>query len=494
MTTLNRIATNIDDFCHTHHLLAMDETMVVAVSGGADSLCLLHWLKDVAGKYRLKLHVAHLNHQLRATSSNDDAVFVSNLAKSWHLPVTVSEIDVGAFAKTHKLSLEDAARQCRYRFLTAVAQEVGASKVAVAHNANDQAETLLMHLLRGTGLSGLRGMAPTTSLFDLHLTLDQEIQSIHLIRPLLPIDRADIETYCRAYHLIPRIDQSNSDQTFLRNRVRHELLPLLETYNPQIIQSLNRTADLLMADSTALQAEINRVWAQIVRVEAEHYLEIDLAQWRVLSVSVQRNILRKGITYLKGNVADISGDHIAQAITLLMTGQTGKQIHLPDQIRLAVHYDTASLFLADAHPPSDAPHLLSVTPVLLMIPGETFLPGEQWRIVAQHLPSQEADPSSFQTDNRWHSYFDAAQINGKLWLRVRQAGDTFTPLGLSGQSQSLKRFMINQKIRAAHRPHWPLLVDDQVHIHWVCGWRQSHLSRVTPQTQQLLRVTFERIL
>ena len=277
----------VRQYAQRYRLFSPGETVVVGVSGGPDSLCLLHLLRRLAPELRLWLHVAHLHHGLRGAEADADAAFVAELADCWGLPCTVGRADVAALAREAGLSLEEAARQARYRFLAGVAEAGGAATLAVGHNADDQAETVLMHFLRGSGAAGLRGMLPRTPLDDYRLLQAATIPiasghrvtalrsprwrqvfvvyswtaqplavsgadgdasdpppspgprvpaspRLHLVRPLLSISRAEIEAYCAEYRLAPRTDRSNEDTIFFRNRLRHELLPLLETYNPGI--------------------------------------------------------------------------------------------------------------------------------------------------------------------------------------------------------------------------------------------------------------------
>src|SRR3989440_9756455 len=228
---LEKIATYIDQ----HRLFPPSGTIIVAVSGGADSLCLLHILNQLCGPDKrypdLRLHVAHLNHKLRGEASFQDAAYVAQLASQWGLPVTIGEIDVPALARQERRSLEDAARTARYRFLREVAQGL---VIAVAHHADDQVETLLLHWLRGSGLEGIVGMLPR----------QQDI-----IRPLLEVSHAETLAYCQAHDLVPLEDTTNSDPRFLRNRIRHELLPLLESLDPRIRSNLLRNAEVVRVDA-----------------------------------------------------------------------------------------------------------------------------------------------------------------------------------------------------------------------------------------------------
>jgi len=232
------LLTQVMETIEEYGLLVRGEPVVVGVSGGPDSLCLLHVLKHLAPGYGVTLHVTHLEHGIRGEESEADAQFVAGLAHRWGLPVTVEHADVPRLAEEEGLAPEEAARRARYGFLARVAGQIGASRIAVGHNADDQVETVLMHFLRGSGLAGLRGMLPLSPLGELRLGAalrDSPLAGeLRLIRPLLEVARPAIEAYCRSRGLQPRFDRSNLDTTYYRNRLRHELLPMLEGYNPNI--------------------------------------------------------------------------------------------------------------------------------------------------------------------------------------------------------------------------------------------------------------------
>ncbi|MCB9453227.1 MAG: tRNA lysidine(34) synthetase TilS [Anaerolineaceae bacterium] len=213
-----------------HNLIPQHTLVVVAVSGGADSLALLHILQELRPRLECDLHVATLDHGLRGADGAADAHFVAATAAAWGLPVTIGNTNVPALMEQTGQGVETSARQARYAFLAGVARDVGASLVATAHHADDQAETILLHLLRGSGLRGLRGMA-------FHAALPG-FPEITLVRPLLATSRTEIETYCREHHLTPRHDATNQDTTLLRNHIRHDILPQLQTINPQIVPTL----------------------------------------------------------------------------------------------------------------------------------------------------------------------------------------------------------------------------------------------------------------
>ena len=226
------------DFIRQYHLLEQPGRLVVAVSGGPDSVCLLHILLGLKDELHIDLHIAHLNHQLRGIDSRKDAQFVSELARQLNIPSTIAERDVRKYKEEYHLTLEEAAREVRYTFLQEVVKTVGANGVAVGHTRDDNVETILMHLVRGTGTRGLRGLQPVNR-WPLS---NQSPESITITRPLLEVTRVETAGYCREHNLVPRIDKTNLSLSLLRNRIRLQLLPELRHYNPRIDDALLRMA------------------------------------------------------------------------------------------------------------------------------------------------------------------------------------------------------------------------------------------------------------
>ncbi|MEM7343692.1 MAG: tRNA lysidine(34) synthetase TilS [Chloroflexota bacterium] len=484
----------VADFCHTHSLLQPNETIVVGVSGGADSLSLLHCLRELAATLKLTLLVAHLNHQLRGADSQADEIFVRSLATQWQLPIFIESHDVGALAKQRQQSLEETARQARYAFLWRVAHQQGASKIAVGHHADDHVETILMHFLRGSGLAGLRGLLPSNPISTLQIeppTQGEPLASVSLIRPLLEMSRTSIETYCYANQLVPRQDESNQDVTFFRNRLRHELLPLLESYNPNIRQTLQRTAKVAQSDVDFLNAQLETLWPTLTRRVSPDLIEVELAAWRALPVTMQRATLRDAIQQIRHTLRDIGFDHIEATLKILNKGNTGAKATLPAALQITLGYD--SFVLATENTPAFAseatsPSLVSSDPIPLTIPGVTPLPGTAWQLTAQLLtpPIRLSDEST----KPWELLLDADQHGTNLALRSRQPGDRFAPLGLDGRHQKVKTFMINEKIPADQRASIPMLVSgDQ--ILWVCGYRPAEGTGISAATERVLQLKFE---
>ncbi len=479
MTDLvGRVARRID----RDALVTPGDTLLVAVSGGADSLVLLHVLTQLREALALRLHVATLDHGLRGTVGADDAAFVRQTAESWGISVTVGRADVRAQAGQRHLSLEEAARQVRYAFLLRVARHIGAWRVAVAHNRDDQAETVLMHLIRGSGLSGLRGMLPATPLDAYHLLEDAPVLCDPplsddpadaalwpvLVRPLLTIPRTDIDTYAATHELTPRQDATNADRTFFRNRLRHEVIPLLETLNPNVRALLARTADVLRADAELVAATGEAALGRALRPEStSDAIILDRGTWDTLSLSEKRHVVRAAVGRLRPDLRDVSFEHVAAACHAADSGATGAQATLPGGLMLRADYET--LVIADA----EADPLLDADDAPALEPGQAtrFQGGEHVRHVCGAWVF-ESEPLPPGTDlASWHADPLAAALRGfelPLLLRTRRPGDRFRPHGMGGHRQKLSDTLINMRVPAAWRDRVPLLAtQNDSDILWV---------------------------
>lgn len=528
-TVLDRVRRTITQ----HHLLAPGETVVIGVSGGPDSLCLLHLLCQLRDEYDLALHVAHLHHGLRGAEADADAEFVRTLAADWGLSCTVECADVPALARERRLAVEEAARRARYAFLSRVAGSTGARTIAVGHNADDQAETVLMHWLRGSGLAGLRGMIPRIPLSD-YLLLDSAPAGVAsadlaLIRPLLEVTRAEIEAYCRFYGLEPRFDRSNLDTTYFRNWLRHEVLPLLARHNPNVREVIRRSARVIADDYALLRSLLEDTWPQVVlesplppeaaaaRVGREPSLPregriepvlggpaegggwtgrtvFDLAAWRALPTSLQRSTLREAIHRLRRSLRNISFLHVEHALLVARDGTTGDQATLPCNLMLTVGYDRFTI--ADAEVGEllpDWPLLArAATPLEVRVPGETLLPGCDWLLTSAVVSRPDLPLDWEANTDPWRAYLDIGVVSAAPVLRTRRAGDRFQPLGMEGHTVRLADFLTNQKVPRAARDRLPLLAAGG-EILWVCGWRVDERASVRQGTEGVVILHFDRL-
>ena len=455
-------------FIREHGLVSGAETLVVGVSGGPDSVCLVHILASLQAQLGIKLWVAHLNHQLRGDDSEADARYVADLASQIGVPATIGYRDVEAYRREKRCSLEEAAREVRYAFLAEVATSVESSRVAVGHTTNDQLETVLMHLIRGSG--GLRGMSPTT-----------QWGSLLIVRPLLEVRREETEAYCQLHRLMPRSDSSNLSLSLLRNRIRHELLPLLRSYNPNIDKALLRTTHLLADDLSFLEEEVYQLWGEVV-VEEGGTIILDSARVSRLPPALQRRLLRAVVRHLLGNLRDIEATHI-EAMRAMTTKPAGKSLSLPRGLVFSTEYGRC-LITRDSAPLCPLPTLEGEFP--LLIPGETQLPG--WQVRAKVVPVEgfASPPQEFRAD------LDLDRAGSELMVRARRPGDRFQPLGMK-QPKKLQDFMVDAKIPRQWRGRVPLVCSPQQVI-WVVGWRIDERVKVTDSTRQILCLEFERLV
>jgi tRNA(Ile)-lysidine synthase len=483
-----------------YDLIRAGEALVVGVSGGPDSLCLLHVLKRLAPGYGLSLHVAHLDHGLRGTEADADADFVRRVSAAWGLTVTVKELDVPALARAEGLAFEEAARRARYAFLARTAATAGAHAIAVGHNADDQAETVLMHFLRGSGLAGLRGMLPRTSLGSYRLLsthgpaaagVEERIGSLHLIRPLLQVPRAEIEDYCEEHGLEPRFDRSNLDTTYFRNWLRLEVIPLLEQHNPQLRTVLGRTARVLAGDYELLRGLLDEAWLRVVDREGAEDIVFDLAAWRALPLGLQRSTLREAIHRLRRSLRNINFVHVEDALRVARDGTTGDRATLPQGLMLTVSYERLTI-AGEARPLPDWPLLAPEQESLAVtVPGITRLPNSDWVLEAALLSRAQLPTGWEKNPDPWRAYLDAGNVVRPLWLRTRRPGDRFQPLGMGGQVAKLADFLTNQKVPHAARDKLPLLITAWG-IAWVAGFRLDERARVNDSTTEILSLRFLR--
>lgn len=480
-----------------HHLVSPGEVLVVGVSGGPDSLCLLHVLRGLRADYSLALHVAHLHHGLRGAEADEDAEFVRALAAEWELGCTIERVDVAALASRHHLAWEEAARRARYDFLCRVAEVAGSRCIAVGHNADDQTETVLMHWIRGSGLAGLRGMLPVTPLSEYRLIEDFASRppsaGFRLVRPLLEVTRAEIEAYCAIHELKPRFDRSNLDTTYFRNWLRHEVLPLLASHNPNVGKVIRRSAQVLADDYALLRSLLLDTWPSVVRREEPERIVLDLEGWRALPTSLQRSIIREAVHRLRRTLRDVGFIHVENALLVARDGATGDQSTLPQGLMLTVGYDQLIVGSADAPPrlPNWPLLLAGTASVPVLIPGSTPLLGSSWQLEVSVVTREDLPSDWASNRDRWREFIDAGVVGRRLWLRTRQAGDRLQPLGMSGSTVRLSDFLTNQKVPHDVRDRLPLLFSD-TGIVWVCGQRVDERARVRDRTETVLVLRFVR--
>lgn len=507
----------VTEFIRRHCLISPGDTVVVGVSGGADSVCLLHILADWRDHPGITLHAAHLDHQLRGPESELDAEYVSDMAHSLGIPITIDRKDVAAYKTERNCSIEEAARELRYDFLATVASDIGAGRIAVGHTRDDHVETVLMHILRGTGISGLSGLAPCLPAADMwHEVLSRAVPGdLSVIRPLLNISREETSDYCRRHRLNPRVDSSNLSLLHFRNRLRLHLLPVLRQYNSGVDWALLRLADIAREERAFIQQQASEVWGDVASEDGDA-IHLDKQQIVNLPVALQRQLFRVAVTRLVGDTRDIEASHI-EALRNLLGKPVGKRLCLPRGITCQGGYDE----LVIERPPPAIPGmgqrswLTSSCPFPplegrfpLEVPGETVLAG--WRVratvVRDRLDDGHREPLT--PDHSGHesgdgrgspgaegelcgtmsAYFDLRETGSELFVRRRRPGDRFQPLGMSMQKK-LQEFMVDAKIPRPWRDRIPIVCSAQ-QIIWVVGWRIDDRVKVTEGSGSIIRLEF----
>jgi tRNA(Ile)-lysidine synthase len=454
--------------------------LVVAVSGGADSVALLHALLTLRGRAGLRLHVAHLNHDFRGDEADEDARFVARLGVSLDLPVTVEKINPVAYQREAGLSsFEEAAREVRYGFLARVARDTGAAAIALGHTADDQAETVLMHLVRGAGLHGLRGME------ELSTWKDREgAHPARLFRPLLGATKQETAAYCQRRRIAFRTDSGNLSMRFTRNRVRSRLMPALKEYNPRIMEALIRLSRAASLHSDYLDGEVSKVWPVVARREGEGVL-LDAAQLVSVHPLVRRLVFRMAYREVAGDTRRLMETHVT-AMEGLLGAQAGRSLDLPRGLRLSRGHAHLAL---SAGPRNDAcpfpllegEHSLPLPPagaeVTSVVPG--------WRITCTLAAPMEGAPRDV-----FSALLDRDSLGERLLVRARAPGDRFQPLGM-GAEKKLQDFFVDEKVPRQWRDRVPLLISERG-IAWVVGYRVAQWARVGSGGGTPIRIEFAR--
>jgi len=445
-----------------HTMLTADDKILVACSGGPDSLALLHIFNELSAEYNISIFAAHLDHMFRGAESAGEAAFVVDFCQKNGITCFSAAIDVPKFIAQTGLSGADAARVVRYRYLRSVAADLGGAKIATGHHRDDQAETVLINILRGAGSSGIRGIQPVNG---------------EIIRPLLSVSRTEITEYCRVHHLEPRLDSSNLKTNYLRNRIRILLLPALEKqYNSGIKDALCRMATIIGDEHDFIQTAAVSLWDQVVTEQANKIF-IDGKKIKPVHIAVKRELFRMAIEKKQGYLTGISFHHVETLLELLSIGRVGSIAQLPGELVAYKSYDGLYLGVHDVMLPTRVDSL----DCLLSVPGTTQLPKLAIMITTEVTDKGNSTPQPHV------AVFDWLALHPPLFVRIRRDGDKFQPLGFHG-SKKLKDFFIDAKIARQIRDCTPIIWDSHGII-WVGGYRQAESGKVTNKTEKFLTIT-----
>jgi len=450
----------VRQYIRTHQMFTPGELVIVAVSGGPDSVALLHLLDKIKGELGIDIHVFHLDHGLRGDQSAEDALFVRQLADRLNLASTIVGLGPEVL-KRRGGSLQAAARLQRLEELCLLAQRLSTNKVAVGHNQDDQAETVLMRVLRGTGLRGLTGIHPA-----------RQVNGLTFVRPLLATPRLQIDQYCRDNELLPRYDESNSRPDYLRNRIRLELLPMLRReYNPAILRNLADMAGVLQEEDALMEEIASEALARAANHNEERsYLAKNLLAEQV---AVLRRSLRMAARRVMGPDYDLGLQPITNVIQLLLKSHGSHRLDLPGGLQAFVEYGHLQFVQPQAQTFTASEWQISPS-------GVTEIPELGIRVLASH----ETGLRTWGT-----ACFDQDLLPGPLTLRFRNQGDRIYPVGMKG-SKKLQDILVDAKVPQRIRGQIPLLTSGE-EVCWLIGYRLDRRFLATDSTTNplLLRVT-----
>jgi len=447
-------------------MLVPGDLVLVAVSGGIDSVVLLYTLSRLQQRLKIRLHTAHLNHQFRGCEADRDAHFVRQFSENLNIPCSIESRNIPELVKQYKLSPQDAARQSRYAFLETLARQIGASKIATAHTADDQAETVLLGIIRGVGLHGLGGIQPV-------------VKGL-IIRPFLEITRDQIEALARKEGLKFVEDSSNISRKYVRNAVRLDLLPLLkQQFNPAIVRRLNDYARRFREDAQCLEQIACDRYAHICK-NVPQTIKINLDLFAKECITIQRALIYRSFEELTGTRHQLESQHARAVIDLFTTKSSGKQISLPGSVLAYREYEWGYLTTnRDIDSPLEAPE------TRLMEPGTTHIGAVRIEVELVDIFEVGIPLSASVSEKKWKHYVDADQIVFPITVRYRRPGDTFQPLGMRGKKR-VKKFFIDRKIPRNKRERIPIFEDGNG-IFWIVGYSIDERVKITRETTHALR-------
>ncbi|WP_455790527.1 tRNA lysidine(34) synthetase TilS [Clostridium butyricum] len=450
-----------------NNLIKSGDKVLVALSGGPDSVCLLNILYNLKAELNIEVGAAHLNHLLRDKDAFEDEEYVKTLCKSLDIPCFVKRVDINKYSKDKKMSSEMAGREARYNFFDDIVKDEGYTKIATAHNANDQAETILFRLMRGSGIEGLCGI---------------KVRRDKIIRPILCLSRKEVEEYIEINNLKPRIDKTNFEKIYNRNKIRLDMIPYIkENFNEDIIQTLNRMSVLLQKDNEFIENSARSFYEKHC-IEQSDYFIIKKELFDKKEAVVTR-VIRYALTNFSKTHYDFEMKHIYE-ICNLAKNNSGKAIDLPNKIYAENIYGDIYI--------KERININNIDVKQEIVVNKNEINGKKIFFDNENIEFSllKNDSNLDLNQNNLIKYFDFDKINDSISLRKRKNGDKIIPLGMKG-SKKIKDLFIDMKVPKEERDCIPLLCFDE-NISWIVGIRVSEEYKITNKTKNILRVIVER--
>lgn len=452
------------EYIEKYHMIEKKDGILVAVSGGPDSICLLHILKWMEKPYQLRLVAVHVNHMLRGENAYRDERYVREVCKSWDIPCHVYRANIKKISKERGISIEEAGRETRYDYFYGMKEKFHLQKIALGQHGDDNAETILMRILRGTGPKGLSGISP--------------YRKDGVIRPLLCCSRKEIEKYCAINDLFPRIDESNLESIYFRNKIRLEVIPYLEKYNRNLKLHLRHMGEMIGEQQDYIDAEMEKLWIKNAKISKDS-ITLPYDWLNHLSEFVQKGMLRRSINWVKDNLKEIEFTHMQLFVNMLKdTENTVWILELPQGVRVKRQYQQIIVKKEEKKK-----KIFFQYP--LQIEEKSFIPEIHMEIYA-HLEKKEKIDIIKSDSNTF--YFDFEKVGRELFIRNRRPGDVFQPLRGKG-TKKLKDYFIDLKIPREKRDEIPIIANKEGVI-WVVGYRPNKRYIVDSDTKVVLTIQY----
>ncbi|UWD49298.1 tRNA lysidine(34) synthetase TilS [Clostridioides difficile] len=450
-----------------HNLIQKGDKIVLGLSGGPDSVCLLHVLNRLKKDFNIEIYAAHLNHQIRGIEAQKDALYVSKLCEDMGIVFFVKSINVPKYCENEGLSLEEGARKLRYEMFYEIKDKIKANKIAIGHNLNDQAETVMMRIMRGTGLKGLKGI--------------DYIRDNCIIRPILDVERIDIEEYCKAYNLNPRIDKTNLENIYTRNKIRLDLLPYMkDNFNSNVIESIVRMSNSLKSDNDYIEKEAEAKFKEVSNIKEKSFVEINLEDFVCLHDAIKVRVLRNSIKHILGDTNFVDQRHIEDIMSLESDSKVNKMITLPRNI--FVYRKKDSIILTNEEIVTEEIEFY------YNIPSNGFIKIKELKQIIETQVMSIDRYKSMKLDNSSKG-FDFNKVKGGIVIRSRRQGDK---IKLAVGSKKVKDLFIDLKIPREERCKIPIITDSEGII-CVGDYKISENYKIDESTKEVLKINFNKL-
>ncbi|MCX7913406.1 MAG: tRNA lysidine(34) synthetase TilS [Thermodesulfovibrionales bacterium] len=454
----------VKDTIEKYSMIRKGEHILIGLSGGADSVCLLKVLTLIKNDYEIKLSAIYVDHTLRPQETPYEIEFCKKICDDFDIPLILKSCNTQSYAKTAKISFQEAARELRYQIYDECAFQLKADKIALGHNADDQAETIFIRLIRGSGPLGLSGIPPVRQ---------------KIIRPLIEVERAEIESFLAKQDIDFLIDSSNLKDRYLRNKIRHVIMPEVKKLNPSAVKTITRTMDILRSEEKYFEIIVAKTLMKLISRKNDESLELFLSPMEVLDPVILRRVLRRAIDSTKG-LRGISFIHIEDIIKLIKSGKAGDRIYLPDNIRVIKKYSV--LLITAEKPKRLATYLINELGDIHLKESDILLTLEL--IEAEKLDEIDKDSQTV--------LINADKLSFPLTIRARMPGDFFYPLGF-GKRKKIQDYFVDEKIPRDERDLIPLLINNG-EVVWIVGKRLDDRYKIDNVTKKILKCNIKSLI